>query len=387
MQESELSELKEVPAAPEGEDNERELHMASLRAALLQQVDAYWRSRMMSHTEELVGAFRIFCKRVMEQQALGHKAPIAYIHVSFLRSWLLQEKFMYSIEAYDDRWYLDAAECMHMYEMPWLYPFVQSFKQELTQTPLLRTLSETERDSIVIQHVAIIHQYVQEWIRVAVPQLIALPEFQAVKRADVLRIRTGEYKDYSEQVWMEDRLEKDVAACKSWLEQKLPAAYMCSDLRGLDLSEGQYEGIDLRYSHCVGSRLSGSNLRGSVCIGTDFSHGRLGGVNFSQSLLYDANFSGSDLSGAQFNEAIGGEPFFHEGMVLGFQRVDFTGANLQGASLLYADFQGADFRGANLTGAKLMKQDAHKWTLSEEQQRRVIWMEEGGNGIPVEIER
>ncbi|MNZ93030.1 Secreted effector protein pipB2 [compost metagenome] len=236
----------------------------------------------------------------------------------------------------------------------------------------------------MLQELKVLHQYVREWLRKAVPLVIALPEFQAIDRAEVLRICTGEYKDFSETVWVDDRRPKDADELKRWLEQRLPTAYMCSDLRGLNLSGGRYEGIDLRSSHCAGSNWSDSSLHSSICISTDFSQCQMSGTDFSQSLLHDANFSGSDLRGAQFKEAVGTKRFIHEGMVLGFSGVNFTGANLQGASLLYADFHGACFEGANLSGAMLMKLVMNKWSLSEEQKQSVIWMEEDESGVPVQ---
>ncbi|MBG9795705.1 hypothetical protein ABD76_25865 [Paenibacillus dendritiformis] len=354
-----------------------------MRDALLLKADGFWRSGMMeAHSAELIAAFRKLCLRIREQQASGTKARIAFIHFSYLRSWLLQEKLVYSLEAYDDRWYVDRNECLELVELPWLHWFVQEFKHEL-RNKLHGIVPEMEQDAILLREITVLHPFVREWMRKLVPELLALPEFQLVKRADVLRFRTGEYKDFSEQIWMEDVSEKDAAALKQWLEQKLPNVYMNSDFRGLNLSEGRYEDIDLRYSHCTGSDFSGSRLQRSVCIGTDFSHSNLSGADFSQSLLYDADFSGSDLRGARLTEAVGGERFIHEGMVLGFGGVRFNDADLEGANLLYADLAGADFRGANLAGAAVMTQDAMKWRLSEEQKSSIIWMEEDESGVPV----
>lgn len=205
-------------------------------------------------------------------------------------------------------------------------------------------LPELDQDAILLREIAVLHQFVREWIRRIVPRLLDLPEFRLVERADVLRFRTGEYKDFSEQIWMEDVSEKDAAVLKRWLEQKLPNVYMNSDFRGLNLSGGSYEDIDLRYSHCTGSDFSGSRLQRSVCIGTDFSGSNLSGADLSQSLLYDADFSGSDLRGARFTEAVGGERFIHEGMVLGFGGVRFNDANLEERACCMPIWAGLIFR-------------------------------------------
>ncbi len=360
-----------------------EREVTRLRDALLQEADKFWRAgRMEAHNGELIAAFRRLFLRIRKQQEDGTKAGIAFVHFSYLRSWLLQGRLVYSLEAYDDRWYVDRNECVEMIELSWLYPLLHSFKRELG-TKLSGTVPEMEQEAILLREITVLHQYVREWVRRLVPQLIALPEFRQVERAGVLRFRTGEYKDFSEPIWMEDVADKDAAALKRWLEQKWPNGYMNSDFRGLNLSGGNYEHLDLRYSHCERSDFSGARLNRSVCIGTDFSRGILTGADLSQSLLYDADFSGSDLRGARLTEAVGGERFIHEGMVLGLGGVRFNGANLEGANLLYADLAGADFRGAHMAGAAILKRDAVHWRLSEEQKRSVVWMEEDDSGVPV----
>ncbi|GJM74473.1 hypothetical protein HMSSN036_66890 [Paenibacillus macerans] len=92
---------------------------------------------------------------------------------------------------------------MELVELPWLLLFLQDFKRELHKK-LLRIVPELDQDAILLREISVLHQFVREWIRRLVPRLLDLPEFRLVERADVLRFRTGEYKDFSEQIWMED---------------------------------------------------------------------------------------------------------------------------------------------------------------------------------------
>lgn len=361
-----------------------EEELALLRAQMLAQLDKLWRSGMETHMEELKAVFRALCLRISEQQTRGEKGPIGYIHFSYLRSWLMQGELKYALEAYDDTWYMDRCECIELYACDWLYPYLERMEEGAKAArPYTPNGAAFDSRTVRLREIVTLHQYVREWLRRALPQLLALPEFAAVKRAEILRIRTGEYKDFSEQLWMEDLADKDAKAVQEWLEQKHPTAYIACDLRSLDLSGGNYADIDLRYSHCTSGNWSNAKMERSICIGTDFSGSKLSGTNLSQSLLFDADFSSCKLGGASFREAAGGRQVVQDGMVLGFRGINFRAADLEGADLLYADFDNADFSGACMNGALVMSSDAHKWQLSEDQKRNIQWMVEDESGVPV----
>ena len=108
-------------------------------------------------------------------------------------------------------------------------------------------------------------------------------------------------------------------------------------------------------------------------------------TDFSLADILAADFKDCQIRGARFHEANGGDGIKETtaGLLLGFDGVDFRGANLEGADFESADLRGADFTGANiagvnfeeaeLQGAIFSKETKGSLVLDEEQRQAVIW--------------
>ncbi|MEC0181027.1 pentapeptide repeat-containing protein [Paenibacillus peoriae] len=363
--------------------------VASRREALIRQLGTVVRTRFQDDgfIEEWMKPFRSLCMKMQEMQSAGNKRPVAYIHVSWLRSWLRQGKMLCSLEAYDDTWYLDRSSCMEIFEVPWLSDHVTMYYQAIESSRKLvdKNIPHTESFRILMEDTAIAGQYVVHIVRAIASRMVACAEFQQVLRADDFRIRAGEYIDLSEDIWVELNESADATAVRQRLESKDGSLHRYQDWRGLHLGGGNYENSDLAYTHLAGSHLSHSCFRKSICVGVDFSNSQMQQVDLAQSVIYDANFSGCDLQGANFQEAAGGEPIILEDQVLGSFGVSFAGANLQDANLLFADLAHACFQNANMNGAKVIASQSASWSLSEEQKQQIMWMEEDEQGNFVQV--
>ena len=123
-------------------------------------------------------------------------------------------------------------------------------------------------------------------------------------------------------------------------------------------------GISRDYSHCD---LTSFDLRNFNLFHVDLTYADLSGVdlrsaNLREAKLYGANFSGASLLGADFGcpfycaTFAGYERTYYEeyGLLIG---VNFSGANLNSASLQNADLQNTNFSGASLHSAYLRDVD------------------------------
>ncbi|MDV7341738.1 pentapeptide repeat-containing protein [Terasakiella sp. A23] len=101
-------------------------------------------------------------------------------------------------------------------------------------------------------------------------------------------------------------------------------------LSGFDLTEVNFQGVDLSDANMLGTRLTGANLQNA----------NLKGVNFYKSNLFAANLVDSNLNGAILEEA-------------SFYKANLTGANLTSTLLEKADFRFAILIDANFNSAFL----------------------------------
>lgn len=342
------------------------------------------------HREELVPDFLEsmgrLCRKIKQIQEKKVKGKIGFIHYSMLRTAIIDQSYRYLTEAHDRSWYLDTVECMADYNADWAFGFLNSLAKELERKRRVyfNRIIASDIQKIVLRQAERFNCYVVKLIRHGMNQAELLPEFREIDKEPEFEVRVGEYFDLNEIVYKQDTREKNSQTVKRWLERKLDNEYAYEALQRLDLSNGRYEGIDLRYADLRGSRLSGADLSGSVLVGTRFDKGHLEKANLSNAIVYEANFSGCNLQGASLAE-VEGASGLPDGVWQrpGFDGVNFNGADLKGADLTGANLKGADFRGADLAGvnfngarlagARFLERESGNINLGEEQSRLVIW--------------
>lgn len=96
-----------------------------------------------------------------------------------------------------------------------------------------------------------------------------------------------------------------------------------ANLVGIDLSNANFEGANMKLAFCRGGNLQGVNFRNA----------NLYGVNLEESNSKDSDMEGANLEGAHLRKA------------------DLTGANLKNTSMKLANLQHSILANADLTGA------------------------------------
>jgi len=111
------------------------------------------------------------------------------------------------------------------------------------------------------------------------------------------------------------------------------AQFVSTDLRGADLSYGNFDNADLSNAKLSGSTMYGITLRNARLLRTDLSRTDLRDTKMDTAMLSFANLQDADMSSAK----LGGG--------------NLAGAQMKGTVLLDADLRNADLRGAFLSGA------------------------------------
>ncbi|MBC2580554.1 pentapeptide repeat-containing protein [Clostridium sp. DJ247] len=342
------------------------------------------------HKEELaldfIKSFKNICIKIREMQLTKEKEKIAYITYSMLRTEILEKNFVHIIEAFNSFWFFDQKECEVKYDASWAFKFLDHLWTELEEQRkvYMNLITSSDIEKIILKEAEKYNQYIIALGRYALEKAAALKEFQDIEKEQELEVRIGEYMDVSEIVYKEDLREKASEEIKAWLEEKLPYKYVNEILRNLDLSKGNYEGIDLRYAELHGSNFSNSSMKNCILIGTKFNGCFLNNVDFSQSFINAADFTNCKLNNAIFKEVqaysgLGNESTWE---IPGYMAVNFQGADLEGADFQNAILKGAIFKGANLKGANFkgaylqdavfLKEDLDKLPLEEEQIKLIV---------------
>lgn len=109
-------------------------------------------------------------------------------------------------------------------------------------------ITQADIEQIKLKEATHFHQYVISLARYALPDIIRCPEYLALDRDVAVEIRIGEFLDVNEVVYSEDFSSKDIEEIKDWLAQKLEDEYAYEVFSNLNLSDGNYEDLDIQYA-------------------------------------------------------------------------------------------------------------------------------------------
>ncbi|WP_458296145.1 pentapeptide repeat-containing protein [Paenibacillus jiagnxiensis] len=301
-----------------------------------------------------VEAFRSYCRAIRQEQLQGRKGKIAYITFSMLRTTWLENQPAYLVEASDALWVLDPEPIRFEYDAGWLCSYWLDLQRQLQAAAgeQQASLSALELEQAMLEAALPIHSIFVNVMRLAMRRAVHLPEFQELDRAEVFEVRVGEYLDQSISVYKEDRTLRDANEVKQWLEERREDAYCYQVLTQVELPDGDYSGLDFRYTAFRRVGMKGSRLQRCVLVGTVWRECELDEAGFAYSMLHGADFSGCSLKGAVFDTVTGSAGYGPDPMLdwepFGYAGVDFTGADLKGASFKAARMRGAIFRDAVL---------------------------------------
>ncbi|MEE4564602.1 pentapeptide repeat-containing protein [Paenibacillus polymyxa] len=310
-----------------------------------------------------VEEFRGYCQHIRQEQLQGRKGRIGYITYSMLRTMWLEERPGYLVEISDVLWMLDPQPIRFEWDTSWTYSYWTDLQRQLRGEVEKQhvSLSELEWEQIMLEAAVHIHVLVVNALRLAMKQAMCLPEFQELERDETFEIRVGEYMDHSVSVYREDRRAMGANEIRSWLEEREEHAYSYQALTQVELSDGDYSLLDLRYTAFRQIRMEHSRLHGCILVGTVWQESQLNGIDLTYSVLHGANFSGCSLKEAILDVVIGNAGYGSDASLdwepLGFAGVDFTGASLQGARFQDAQLRGAIFQEALLQKASLDEAD------------------------------
>ncbi|WP_270169005.1 pentapeptide repeat-containing protein [Paenibacillus sp. SYP-B4298] len=296
------------------------------------------------------------------------------------------ERMLYLVEATDERWLLDRAPIRHIYEASWLLPALTAFRERLSREAGKRSY-QGAIDANELEHacqlaVPLLNAYVVALLREAFQEACVLESFGRLERADSFEARVGEYRDQSESIYRVEQTTAISDKLRAWLEEKEEQGYAYQAFDGALLDEGDYDGLDMRYTAFRSCSLKGSSIQKAVLAGSRWENCALDGCHFIGSRLYGASFAGCALAGSRFaavdadagvtalpwgpppTEGLRFERCNLSGAAFPYARlrgaifrdsrlaeVSFFGAELEGACFAGSDLRGADFTGAQITGA------------------------------------
>lgn len=344
--------------------------VAKRRLKYLLLLEDYFQASKEQLAEEFRKSFQKVCVQLAQQQSLHQKGPIAHITFSMLRTEMLAGRHDYLVEGTDEEWFFDLHPLLTTYNASWAHRFLEQYIQELSlySKTFMGAITQADIERIKLQEAHHFHQYILSLARYALPGIVRCPEYMALERDVAVEIRIGEFMDINEVVYSEDFAMKDNEEIKAWLEENLENEYPFEVFSRLNLANGHYNGIDIRYAFFQKANLTNCHMRDSLLIGANFRDSKLVGTDLSFSMIHEVDFSNSQLQGANFQQVQGASGLLdrQKWEMPGYLPVRFTDANLEGANFELANLRGACFLGANVKDTQFAGANLEKAIFSKE---------------------
>lgn len=349
----------------------------------LEKLNSYYHENKEELKKDFLKSFLEICKIAKD------KRLIAFITYSMLRVNLMKGKNAYLVEVSNPMWFLDDDSLKFEYNADWAFRYLEYYEEKLNhlRKPYMGRIGEHHIKRLMFKEASKYNEYIVALIRYSLKDIEDVKDFEKLDFFGEFEVRVGEYRDRLETVYRRDITKKESFIIKEYFEEKdEDDTYSYRVYKNLNLSRGNYRGLDFRYCDFRKSDLKGSNIRMFILIGTNFEGVCLKGSDIRRTLIYEANFKGADLKKASFKNAKGSKgKSEHSWNTVGFEPVDFKGANLEEVNFNNADLEGADFRGAKflhtsfkgtkLKGARFLEESKEKLYLSEIQLEEIIWEE------------
>ncbi|AKG35293.1 hypothetical protein [Paenibacillus durus] len=163
------------------------------------------------HKNELsllfIDSFRQICQQALDRR----KERIGYITYSMRRTYLLDRNYNYVVELFDRDWFFDLHPCRFHYNVEWAFSYWAELGQalELQRKPYMNLITQPDVEYYLMGCTDVFHDYIVKLAKHAIPNVLELPEFKTLQRAEKFEIRVGEYKGISELVYQEQPGKKD----------------------------------------------------------------------------------------------------------------------------------------------------------------------------------
>ncbi|WP_068777097.1 hypothetical protein [Paenibacillus sp. FJAT-26967] len=166
----------------------------------LMTIDHTYKEQQADIEAGFVSVFDTVCRQAAGFQDQGGKGGIRYLYFSFMRTSLLDNRPCYRIEAYDENWFMDTADCMAEWQPDFIFDplLLRMAALEETRKPYARRITSADLDRIKQIEAVKYHLLTAEFIRNMLPRLLACGGYERMSKSPKIAFLAGEYRDQCE---------------------------------------------------------------------------------------------------------------------------------------------------------------------------------------------
>lgn len=329
---------------------------------------------MTSYTEHadqihrmVIGQFDTFSRCIVQMQERNLMDSIHSIALSFPYSSLLCGDPCLIFEVYPDIPFLSSKLVQEIFLAPWIFPDWNSFYEDLLNRAQKLGLTTVVRAPYIKSSVWDIARYilrfVSTFVKCQMVDVVHLPSFCAMRKADTFRVTFGEYMDWQRLIYAQ-LPPIDIFNCEEnetfAFRQFHSAVYENKSFIGLILDDARFESCTFRNCLFKGTKLRDARFEGCDFENCVFERMRLDGARFSGTKLLDI-----EMSQIKTNCMIPDS----DASLGGYTTTDFVNCFLKNVSIKESDYSASQFQGCqinNVTAETSELSSSLKLLLSQE---------------------
>lgn len=156
--------------------------------------------------ENLTTKFNSVCKEAISLQEKELKGEIRYIYFSMLRTRLLEDKGIWRIDLYDEKWFLDKEECSINIDLDFIYESLFNHMKELAEKKKEygRTIKEKDIEVIKLREANKYHGLALNIMRDMLRSFLECEWYKDMKKKEDMVIMAGEYMDAAIKIYSQE---------------------------------------------------------------------------------------------------------------------------------------------------------------------------------------
>lgn len=146
---------------------------------------------------EILSKFKKVCTYAKELQEKALKGEIKYIYISYLRTSIVENKGVYRIDMYDDKWFLDKEECFINLSLDFIFEplFAHVGELEGHKKEYGRNITSMDIERIRLKEGDKYHKLTIEILKSMINDFLECDEYESMKKHETIMILAGEYRD------------------------------------------------------------------------------------------------------------------------------------------------------------------------------------------------
>ncbi|MDF2636208.1 MAG: hypothetical protein K0R78_3082 [Pelosinus sp.] len=165
-------------------------------------------------TENLSTAISQLCREASQQQQAGCKGQAAYLCLSFLRTKILEDRFQYRLDIYDEKFYVDRSECTGSIEIDFVWQYfkvrMEQLEKAIHASIYKNKIHTRQLNAVKLAMAEQYHQVAMICTKLVIDEAVKTAEYRALSKVPDFKIIMGEYKDKNMLLYQEMSESKEM---------------------------------------------------------------------------------------------------------------------------------------------------------------------------------